>query len=456
MNESTRSGGDDAMHSEKGTTMIVSPNANNPSTKQASRSAALLAWLASPLSLLLAALIVGMIGYFAMQMRTTVVLERMEADVKQRERKANASVKNAALRQAELTEQEALAVASSKLSAVLQKLHSADATLIQLKTSADKLTRLKNRLLHEELGRRVASNNGLIDQAEKMMLVMQGQGAIDLQALDQRLRSLEQPLLSAKSDLPPDYTPSISIVAAIEEVESETQRKLATLNKSLVQLDALEQQAANLPITGTASLQVILSSRQESRLREEAAVRAQTLDLARKANDAMVLNATLEKERLIAETKKRAEDKVAEETATRIRIDAEKEASKMAAETERIKLAGKAEALEREFQRDRANIQRLLIAFVSEGVRYRGDALSRGPVSFAVMQSRGVLTPGRKGIEAICYMASNENDREKGQLPYHSGRYDWWEEVDRTLPAKAQEYLIKYGDLMVKAGMLAK
>jgi hypothetical protein len=109
--------------------------------------------------------------------------------------------------------------------------------------------------------------------------------------------------------------------------------------------------------------------------------------------------------------------------------------------------------LESEMQLDLDEIQGLLISFTSPGYTYRPDN-TKGPVSYSLIRSNGGLNRTRKGLEQLFYMARGNSDRiQAGLPPGNAGTISSATPVEPI--ERAQELLIKYGELMVKKGMLA-
>ena len=109
--------------------------------------------------------------------------------------------------------------------------------------------------------------------------------------------------------------------------------------------------------------------------------------------------------------------------------------------------------LEREMTRDMAEIKGLLMAFTSPGFAYRADD-TKGPVSFSKIKSAGGLEPTRKGLQALFFIATGNNDRPFGGLPQGVGGHIT--DATSTVPIeRAQALLKKYGELMVRKELLA-
>ena len=109
--------------------------------------------------------------------------------------------------------------------------------------------------------------------------------------------------------------------------------------------------------------------------------------------------------------------------------------------------------LEREMNRDMAEIKGLLLAVTAEGFTHRPDG-TKGPVSFSKIKSIGGLEPTKKGLDNLFFLATGNNDRPIGGLPPGVGGV--FASGTSTAPVeRAQALLKKYGDLMVRKNMLA-
>ena len=60
------------------------------------------------------------------------------------------------------------------------------------------------------------------------------------------------------------------------------------------------------------------------------------------------------------------------------------------------------------------------------------------------------------GVSALLWLACADNDRPHDALPYYIGGNVNWNETNAKPIERAQELLNKYGELMVKKGLLAE
>lgn len=131
--------------------------------------------------------------------------------------------------------------------------------------------------------------------------------------------------------------------------------------------------------------------------------------------------------------------------------------SQLKAKNEQL-AAEKKRMLEIEFVLDRPDVDRLLTAFTTPGQTYcDADGKSKStelrPVSLAFLKKRRYLEPTRSALDALLYRASYTG-RPRGQFPPSFGGQEW---MDTGLEdvKRAQQLLIKYGDLMVEKGLLS-
>ena len=110
------------------------------------------------------------------------------------------------------------------------------------------------------------------------------------------------------------------------------------------------------------------------------------------------------------------------------------------------------------YQRDLADIKVKLQPFIADGYTYNEEDGPQRTGSHWPRCAAGVRwRPGRKGLEKLLYVGgTTTNDRERGAFPQYVGSEFAWRQLNKDFIVKAQDYLIKYGDLMVEEGLLAK
>ncbi len=105
--------------------------------------------------------------------------------------------------------------------------------------------------------------------------------------------------------------------------------------------------------------------------------------------------------------------------------------------------------LEIEFERDRPLIESYLVAFTTPGYGHRKDG-TKGPVSLGFLEATNCLQETAFGMSQLSHYAhAAANDRPAGSLPQGNMT------IHRPAFERAQQLLIKYGELMVAKGMLA-
>jgi len=116
--------------------------------------------------------------------------------------------------------------------------------------------------------------------------------------------------------------------------------------------------------------------------------------------------------------------------------------------------------LEREFQRDRPEINSLLRVFITEGMTQPARlgefqaADKKGKVSLAKIVSTGAMEPTVKGRNALFHLIRSARDRDHGSFPVHTGTFSGPNPGPPTM--RAQELLAKYGQLMIEKEMLTE
>lgn len=243
---------------------------------------------------------------------------------------------------------------------------------------------------------------------------------------------------------------------AIESLRDEIRERGRALQGSLDRLKLAAQDARGSQpgeMTLDEAYQAYLAQQAEqARLREIAA-----RERARTAAEKRIEEA--EREKLEAKTAK----EIAENTAEADRLRREKEMLEIAAAKEKedsdAKLAD--ERLEAEFTRDLPEIRSLLSPFVSRAPYYLhrpGSYLYSGQstgLSLSTVAKSGALEPTDEGIDMMS-MLGKAPYRPLGSFPkYVQSEWRRTESVKRRL-VRAQELLLKYGDLLVEKGMMEK
>ena len=224
----------------------------------------------------------------------------------------------------------------------------------------------------------------------------------------------------------------------LESIQRETS---GVAPKEVTLVDAIEQHRVQRERTEADRLEKV---RESARAESEKAGAERIAKAEQELADAKIRQA---ESRIAAE-----KEKVAEET----RVAEMQRKATLAGLTEEVNRAEDSlrwAQLEREMQRDMNEIKGLLRAYTSPGFAYRPDD-TKGPVSYSLIKSAGGLEPTRKGLDNLFYIATGNSDRDRGGLPEGVGGHIGSETPTQPIE-RAQELLIKYGELMVRKGMLA-
>ena len=116
-----------------------------------------------------------------------------------------------------------------------------------------------------------------------------------------------------------------------------------------------------------------------------------------------------------------AEKLVGEEAAKKIVADAKRQQEQLAHERKKKEVEAREVALEKEFEKDLPQIRQSLAAFITPGFADRDKRAPKGPISLAWLEGIGALEDSRQGMERIASVASHQNDRPRGAIPFLIG-----------------------------------
>ncbi len=331
--------------------------------------------------------------------------------------------------------------------------------LLQLKTLHAGWTARQGSLLTGEPGRRIASEPTQLDLVASL-LERERPSEIDLVQWEAELDALADPVQSVSED-----QSQIAITAEhgqlLRDLGQRLSKAVAAFEQQTLLLEAvLKETASATPASNTLeqalrerrtkadleSAQQLLAAREAGRKQAEAA-RAE--ELAKLEADVITTTTQREVDALRAK-KSQAEqlgkaelERIAEETRVK---EAQKKAETAGLKLEVTRVEGsiKAAALEKEFERELPAIKGLLTAFLSDGFKYRDDN-AKGPASLAYISSQQALEPTAQGSYMMAFLA-NSSDRPAGGLQNPPNQENL---------RRAQDYLKKYGALMVQKGLLA-
>ena len=245
----------------------------------------------------------------------------------------------------------------------------------------------------------------------------------------------------------------------LTDLGEELKTQAAEFERQKLLLESIQRETSALPpgnIGLAAALQQHSTQSKQAEVDRLAAVRATARAAAEKDQADQIARA----EQQLADDKTKQElEKIASERT----LEAEK--ARVAELQRKATLAGLTEEatraadslrwaqLEREMQRDMNEIKGLLLAYTAPGFTYRPDD-TKGPVSYSLIKSSGGLEPTRKGLDKLFFMGRGNTDRPRGGLPEGVGGI-----LGSGTPSapieRAQELLVKYGELMVRKEMLA-
>jgi len=122
-----------------------------------------------------------------------------------------------------------------------------------------------------------------------------------------------------------------------------------------------------------------------------------------------------------------------------------------------------AEKLEAEYRRELPTIKSLLAPFLDNAITQpvRGNPIGKGgpmrPTSLGALRGSGALENTNKGLDFLFRVGGHPaNMRDKGSFPTFVSQRPLGSGAEREQVSKAQQLLIKYGDLLVRDGLLSE
>lgn len=327
----------------------------------------------------------------------------------------------------------------------------------KLKTLQAEWATLEATLLNGQEGKRIV---GSVMHLERVISILQSArpSAEQIVEWESRLAPLTEPFTLAAAESIP-----VAITDEHKELLSDLGRELKTAASEFERQKLLFESVDRETSGMQPSPMTLAEAIEQHRVEQEAA----EVDRLEKVRD----DARSEAEKAGAERIVKAEKELADAKirAAEQKIDAEREQvaeeARVADMQRKATLAGLTEEatrvadelrwveLERQMQRDMDEIRGLLRAFTSPGFAYRPDD-TKGPVSYSLIKSSGGLESTRNGLGSLFFIATGNTDRERGGLPAGVGGH-----ISSSTPTapieRAQELLVKYGELMVRKGMLA-
>ena len=156
----------------------------------------------------------------------------------------------------------------------------------------------------------------------------------------------------------------------------------------------------------------------------------------------------------------KAEQQEADRRQAEMRVAAEERAAKAREEAAAAEKRRKEAAAKRAFERDRADIEKYLVALITPGISHRGAnaPADPGPVSWSHLQGIGATADTQASIAKFApVLAPSYNDRSPHQFandPYFftpSG----FSLIDMSFHRRAHQLLRQHGEQMVREGLLA-
>ncbi len=247
----------------------------------------------------------------------------------------------------------------------------------------------------------------------------------------------------------------------LTDLGAELKTQAAEFERQKLLLESIQRETSALPpgnIGLAAAFQQHSTQSKQAEVDRLAAIRATARAEAEKEQADQIAAA----ERQLADEKsKQVLQKIASERqlqADEARVAELKDKAKMEGmkeDAKRIQDAVQEALLDGQLTRDMNEIKGLLAAFVSPGFKHRNDD-KKGPASYSIIKARKALEDTQTGMTALLWFGCADNDRPRGGLPnYIGGNVDWNYTNARPIE-RAQELLNKYGELMVKKGLLAE
>ena len=141
----------------------------------------------------------------------------------------------------------------------------------------------------------------------------------------------------------------------------------------------------------------------------------------------------------------------------------QQELDRIEAKAAALKAKRAAEQLAREFARERASVLSLLSPFIDRAITQprNGNPISKGgikrPTSLGALTSFGALNDTPAGLDALYHAGGHPaNMRKKGGFPSFVSMTSIPNESVRQQVRRAQQYLRKYGQLLVNESKLSQ
>ena len=286
----------------------------------------------------------------------------------------------------------------------------------------------------------------------------------DIKSLQERLEDILVPVDRAHSKKDGSLVAAETLETTLDELEEHIQQAGRQFREQRRKVNDILDRSPELQASGGPTLQQALDAQLKAWDVERTQAVMERLELARKENDQIVADARAAAERLKAEELARVEKHMAVVEVRHIAEAAEDYAAK-----ERERLQKRAadiarQELERAYSRDLQQIRTYLQPFLGDGYRQPGmdgrytTSTTKGPVSLTALRGAQALDPGINGLATLT-IAAERSDRThsgwprlkvSGQRLVQTGLGNRSVGPDQEFVQRAQDLLIKYGELMVK------
>ena len=355
---------------------------------------------------------------------------------------------------AEIAAAEKIALNRAALRSFRDKLARLQASAADAEDVLTELSKSFSNLATNEMGRRIATDSkqvkqfGLLRENAKRPIVLDEAASFAAE--------MSKFVATADFETAVDFRPSSESVSRLVSLSVSCDGAKSELEQFKLALDALVSSATNNDV-GSLTLEAAVQKVMLEEKQREADQLMMRLTKARDEEKEIGAQALEEAERKKVASRNRLEQAKIVEAAQRnndvaksIEVQNEANAVKAAKAREKQKLRN-------EFDLVRAEALRYLAPFVGQGLKYRGKSEGRGPMSLSLLTSSGALEATTAGMIELSKLA--QNDRPKNGFPQWLA-YAYFDDPRFTgqvaYVEKAQQFLKKFGELMVEEGLLAE
>ena len=407
-------------------------------------------------------LVVGFGGfaYLKSQQQTkdaqSQLADQTNQNVELQKQMANLQTMMEDLKTAKVYEEQEKSISEVNAMAVIEHGELVAAQIDELTQKQSSLSQRISELEEGDAGRRIAADHQLVAQYSAALDVTMPEKTL-ASSLSSQLQRLMAAPRKAIEEKVAGYVPSGALQSSLTSIETQASEAVAALSRVSADIEAIAQQAKTLPPSENQTLAqavAALAGVQDARRRE---LMKEQIEQADKEAAEKLAAQEAENRLKIAEAERKAAEMVGDETVAKILADAKSIKEQIdAAKAERAAAEAKAK-LVREYNRDLPQIRQYLQAFLADGRKLR--TAGSGPASLNFLVGKGALAPNNSGLQELLSQGASYNDRPRGALP----EFFFFDSVN--LPGKnekiaaiekAQQFLIKYGELMVENGTLAE